>query len=329
MNIPVRWLGALGASALLAAGCGGSNIPNGANAGARPVAKHVARSWISPGVGSQAKELLYVANPFTATIDIFAVKHHLQYDLVGRISDPDGPDGIATDADGNLYVTDEGVATEGVTPGDIKFYPKGSTEYTRLIVPADWVPFDIAVGGDGTLYVANIAPVGYFSPGSVSIYPPKASLPSRVLNLKNFQVLGITLHRHTKTIYVSYAATGGGGGRVAEFRRARGNAIDLGVSYPEPWGILEDGSNELLVCDGAGTIEVYAESDGHLVRQIPVPNGAMWLAFNESRSRLYVSNFETVEILSYPAGKVLGSINNQGWSKTSYPTGLADWPPPR
>ncbi len=219
MNIPARWLCAL-SCALLAAGCGGPIASNRTGGSLPPAVRH---GWISTDAGSNAKELLYVADPFNATIDIFSM-HRLRYELVGRISDPDGPDGMTTDAAGNLYVTDEGVATEGPAAGDIKVYPKGSTEYARLIVPAKWVPFDAAVGDDGSLYVANIAPIGYFSPGSVSIYPPEASSPSRVLRLKNFQVLGITLHRHTKTIYVSYDAAGSSGGRIAEFRRARGKA---------------------------------------------------------------------------------------------------------
>jgi sugar lactone lactonase YvrE len=324
MNIPARCLGALMLCALLTAGCGGSD----GTPGPLPAAQQIARSRTAPAIGSNAKELLFVADPFNSTIDIFSM-NGLKYELLARIDDPDGPDGMTTDASGNLYVTDEGVATEGPAVGDIKVYPKGSTIYNRLIVPGQWVPFDIAVGDDGALYVANIAPIGYFSPGSVSIYPPAASSPSRVLHLKNFQVLGITLHGHSKTIYVSYAAAGSGSGRIAEFRHARGKSIDLGVSYPEPWGILEDGSNNLLVCDGAGIIDVYSESDGKLVKQISVPNGAAWMAFNKKRSHLYVSNFQQVEILSYPAGKVIGAIDNQGWGKYNYPTGLADWPPPQ
>jgi len=310
------------------AACGGSTALPGPERVSAPVAAEAdnVHSWMSPAEKT-AKELLYVADPFTASIDIFSL-HGLKYELVGQIADPDGPDGMTTDRAGNLYVTDEGVATEGPAAGDIKVYPKGSTSYSRLIIPGSWVPFDIAVGDDGTMYVANIAPIGYFSPGSVSVYPPAASIPSRVLHLKNFQVLGITLHRHTRTIYVSYNAAGSSGGRVAEFRRARGKAMDLGVSYPEPWGILEDGSNNLLVCDGEGIIEKYSENEGKLVGQIAVPNGAAWLAFNQRRSRLFVSNFEQVEILSYPSGDVLGSID-QSWGKYNYPSGVAFWPPPK
>jgi sugar lactone lactonase YvrE len=317
---------------VLAAGCAGSGAPSGTAPVIPPstAAAQRAGNWMSPEAKS-AKELLYVADPtdspsYTGVIDIFSL-HGLKYKLVGQIQDDDDPDGMTTDSAGNLYVTDLGVAQEGPAAGDIKVYPKGSTVYSRFIVPANWIPFDIAVGRNATLYVANIAPFGSFSPGSVSIYPPSASQPSRVLKLKNFQVDGITLHRRTTTIYISYQSQGGDG-RIAEFKNARGKAIDLGVSYAEPWGILEDGNDNLLACDGSGTIEVYSEANGKLVQQISVPSGAAWEAFNEKRSRLFVSNFEQVEILSYPAGAVIGTIN-AGWSKSNYPTGVAFWPPPQ
>jgi DNA-binding beta-propeller fold protein YncE len=316
---------------LIASGCSGAAAPSGSASIVPASSAGVQRSasWMSPEAKS-AKALLYVGDPtgspsYSGVIDILSI-NGLKYKLVGQIQDDDMPEGMTTDAAGNLYVTDLGVATEGPAPGDIKVYPKVATMYSRYIVPAHWVPNDIAVGRDGTMYVANIAPFAKFSPGSVSIYPPAASLPSRVLRLHNFQVDGITLHAQTQTIYISYQANSGNGD-IAEFKDARGKAIDLGVNYPEPWGILEDGSNNLVALDGAGTVEVYSEATGKLVQQIPVPNGAAWETFNQKRSELFVSNFDEVEILSYPAGKMIGSIN-EGWSKSNYPTGLAYWPPP-
>jgi hypothetical protein len=94
------------------------------------------------------------------------------------------------------------------------------------------------------------------------------------------------------------------------------------VSYSEPLAILEDASNNLLALDGSGTVEAYSEATGKLVQQIPVPNGAAWEAFNQKRSELFVSNFDQVEVLSYPAGKVLGSINEGGTPRTTRPPSL-------
>lgn len=311
-------------------GCGGPVAPGSLLPAATAPLAHGSTSWILPEA-KNAKALLYVADPtgspsYSGVIDIFSL-HGLQYKLVGQIQDDDYPDGMTTDAAGNLYVTDMGVATEGPAAGDIKVYPKGSKSYSRIIVSASWTPFDIAVR-NGTLYVANIAPFAYFSPGSVSVYPPNADEPSRVLQWSNFQVYGVTLHAQTSTIYVSYGASGSNG-EIDEFVRARGKARNLDVSYASPWGILEDGSDNLLACSGSGTIDVYAEASGKLVRQIPVSGGALWEAFNQSRSRLYVTNFSEVEIFSYPAGKAIGTIDESGWGgRSNYPTGIAYWPPP-
>lgn len=295
------------------------------------LSRRAVHNWILPEAKS-AKALLYVADPtdnpsFYGHIDILSVRGST-FKLIGQISDPNSPQGMTTDAAGNLYVCDQGVATEGPAPGEIKVYPKGSTSYSQLIIPARWVPFDIAVGRDGTMYVANIARFGYFSPGSVSVFPPSASEPSRILRFKNFQAYGITLHHRTTTIYVSYGK-GSDAGDIDEFKHARGRATDLDVSsYSEPWGILEDGSNNLLAFSGTGAIDVFSEATGKLVNQISVPNAAMFGAFDHTRSRLFVSNFDQVEILSYPAGSVIGSIND-GWSTTNWPTGVAFWPPAR
>ncbi len=316
--------------AVTAAGCTGISATRGALAALPQTHARVVKSWISPEAAT-AKQLLYAGDPtgdpsYSGVIDIFSL-HGLKYTLVGQIQDDSAPDGMTTDASGDLYVTDMGVATEGPAVCDIKVYPKGSTQYSRFIVPGKWIPFDVAVDGGGTMYVSNIAPIGSFSPGSVSIFPPSASQPSRTLRLKNFQVYGITLHARTKTIYISYYADGSQG-RIAEFKNARGKAIDFGITFAEPWGLLEDGSGNLLAADGAGTIEVYSEASHQLLRQIGVPNGAEWMAFDAARTRLYVSNFQQIEVLRYPGGKVIGTITQPGWGKTNYPTGLALWPPP-
>jgi hypothetical protein len=321
------------AGVLIFAGCAGSSaaVPSGPAASSAGFVARRGVSWILPEA-KRARELLYVADPtpspsYTGVIDIFELSG-LKYKLIGQIQDDDAPDGMTTDSAGNLYVTDMGVSTEGRAPGEIKIYPKGSTSYSRLIQPANWVPFDIAVGRDGTMYVANIAPIESFAPGSVSIYPPNADQPSRVLRLKNFQVYGIARHAHTSDIYISYLPTGNGDGTIAQFRHARGKAIPLGVSYPDPWGLLEDGNDHLLAASGSGSVNVYDEANGELVSQLSVPNAALWLAFDQQRNHLFVTNFEQVEILSYPAGSLIGTVNPGTWNTSNYPTGLAIWPPP-
>jgi len=335
MSTPLRPISILGFCTLIAlAGCNAANFASATPDVVSPAQQrtHAARSWISPEAKS-AKELLYVGDPtgspsYSGVIDILSL-HGLKYKLVGQLQDDNAPEGMTTDEAGNLYVADMGVATEGPAAGDIKIYPKGATQYSREIVSASWIPFDIAVRNN-TLYVADIAPLVYFSPGAVTVYPPSASQPSRVLKFPNFQVYGISMHRQTNTIYVSYGSSSSGDGEINEFVHARGKPRNLGVSFANPWGVLEDGSNNLLACSGNGAIDVYSETTGALVKQIAVSNGALFLAFDQRRSKLFVTNFQEVEVYSYPAGKLIGSIDEAGWGgRSNYPTGVAYWPPPQ
>ena len=109
--------------------------------------------------------------------------------------------------------------------------------------------------------------------------------PSRVLRLHSFQVRRHNAPRPNEhdLHFVS---------RKREQRRhrrvqacARKSDRPRRRSCPEPWAILEDGSNNLLALDGSGTVEIYSEATGKLVQQISVPNGAAWEAFNQKPVR--------------------------------------------
>jgi hypothetical protein len=286
----------------------------------------VARSWISPQVKT-AKALLYVGAAVAGTIDIFTVNGS-QYVLSGQIVDENAPAGIKTDAAGNLYVADLGVKSEGPAPGDIAVYPKGSTNPIRTILPTYWDPYDVAFDDTSSLYVANIAPVDGFSPGSVSVFGPHNKI-LRVLRSADFdQVLGVIANPKTADLYVTYNSTLGPG-RVALFRNAQGSPITLPATFGSVWGITNDGDGNLLVADGTGPLDIVSVKTGQIVSSIAVPGAPLRPAFNTDRSLLYVSNFNNfdVEIFSYPSGKLIGSINRPEWQKNAWPEGVAFWPP--
>jgi len=223
---------------------------------------------------------------------------------------------MTTDKAGNLYVVDDFVPQEGPVGGQLLVFPPGSTSPSRILNPYPQVPIDVAVDKRGTIYLANIDPIGAFSPGSVTVYGKSSDKPLRMLKNANFQNLdGVTVDPKTQDVYVSYLSQSGNGG-LARFVKGRGKAIDLGVAYGPPWGLTVDGKGNLLVCDGNGPIDVYAEAGGPLEGTISVPGTAEFEAFNADRSLLYVSNFYNfdVEVFAYPAGTMVGSVKDAHWS---------------
>lgn len=285
-----------------------------------------ARGWILPEA-KNAKEMLYVSG-ISGYIDIFAFSHGA-FQLVGQIADNNGPDGLHVDPQGNLYVADEGIGSEGPGAGDILVFPKGSTAPSREIV-AGYNVSDALLGVNGDIYASNYGPDGQFGPGSMSVFGPSGDRPLRTTRIPGaFQALSLTMDPATSDTFVTYS-TSAGYGRIARFKHGAGKPIDLGVSFGSPWGIAEDGSGNLLVCDGNdGEVHVYTQA-GKLLGSFTVPGTPYRLAFNRDRSRLYITNFYNydVEIFTYPGVKIVGSIHASDWSKQAWPDGIAVWPAP-
>jgi hypothetical protein len=164
----------------------------------------------------------------------------------------------------------------------------------------------------------------------VTVYDKAGKGPLRTLKSASIgEAYGIAVDPQTSDVYVSYTQNLGSGGRIATFAGGRGKAQDLGVSYSEPWGIIQDGSGNLLASDGTGPIHIYPQAGGPQIGAINVPGAPLFATFNSDRSLLYVSNFNNfdVEIFNYSDGTMVGSITGTDWHKNAWPTGVAYWPP--
>jgi hypothetical protein len=298
----------------------------GCASGSLPLQSGIGQAPAPAVLGASAPRLVFVGSSVAGTIDTFELANG-KYRSIGQILDANGPEGLHTDGAANLYVADQGLGSEGPGEGDIAVYPKGATQPSRYIVPGYNVA-DVVPAPRGHLYAANFGPDGQFGPGSVSVFGRTSDVPLRTMKIPHsFQGAGIVRDRASGDVFVSYSASGSDG-RIVRFAKGRPPAIDLGVSYGPPWGIAEDASGNLLVADGNGPIRIYSQA-GHSLGTISVPGTAYRLAFSHDGSRLFVTTFYNfdVEIFSYPAGKMLGTIHAPEWSKNAWPDGIAVWPP--
>jgi hypothetical protein len=255
-----------------------------------------------------------------------------QYQKTAQISDYNGPEGIHTDADASMYVADQGLSSYGEPQGDIAIYPKGASYPKREIFPGYNVSDVVPVGINGYLYSTNFGPVETgFGPGSLSYYLPTGNEPKWTKVIAgSFQAWGLVRDPSSKDVFVSYSigyfSTGGGEvGRSAHGKRE----VKPIAAIATAGGMAEDGSGNLLAASG-GSIAIMSHS-GKSLGSISVPGSAYRMAFNRDYSLLYVTNFGNydVEIFTYPAGKLVGTITSSDWSKYDWTDGIAVWPPPK
>jgi sugar lactone lactonase YvrE len=274
-----------------------------------------------------AASMLYIGS-VGGFIDTFTLVKG-QYEKTAQLVDYNGPEGIHTDADANLYVADQGIGTEGPGVGEILIYPKGSSNPERYIVPGYNVSDVVPAGIDSYLYSTNFGPDGYFGPGSLSYYAPTGNNPVWTSVIDNsFQAWGLVRDPKSTDVFVSYSVAHSSGGSVVRFLHGRRKAHVV-ASIGSPGGMAEDGSGNLLAAS-SGSIAIISQS-GKSLGSISVSGRAYRMAFNKDYSLLYVTNYGNfdVEIFSYPAGTLVGTITSSDWSKYNWTDGIAAWPPPK
>lgn len=175
-------LGVLAAATLFVACGGGSQstalAPIGADAGpplenplahlhgmtmaVRPGPLHVdhGKSWISPRMAG-APRLLFISDDSTNDVDIFTMPALM---LVGTITGFSEPQGLCSDARGNIWVTDEGSQT-------IDLLTRGG-HIINVLTDPDGYPVGCAVDpATGNLAVTNIYNFYLSGPGETLVYP--------------------------------------------------------------------------------------------------------------------------------------------------------------
>jgi hypothetical protein len=172
----------------------------------------------------------------------------------------ENPQGMDIDPAGNLYVSN-GNASE------VLVYPPGASSPTTTLTDPVGFPVDVAIGSDGTVYVAYVWS-SRGNPGSVAVYAPGATTPTSVLRYQGFvQVAGVALDR-SGNVFVSYDQSNGKFGTVAEFPAGSSNPVATNISVGAVGGIGFDKAGHMLLVDQeAPSLNVYTPA-----RQRPSPS---------------------------------------------------------
>jgi hypothetical protein len=252
--------------------------------------------WMSPQA-KKAKGLLYVADQSNQQITIFSQAKSQDPQPVGAITDGvAGPDGLAVDSNGKLYVSNFG-------NGTVTEYAKGKTSPSKTLTGAG-SPKYISVGQDGTVYVSNFN--GSFN-GQVLEYPKNSKTPKTKISFSTFPA-GTALDKNNN-LYVAYNDSQNGDVEVLEFAPGSTQGTNLGIhiAFGYAGGATIDKDGNLIIANQANaTVYVYpsgATSPSHTYAF----SSAYDVALNKANNALFVSApfVPSVTQVKYPSGSAI------------------------
>jgi WD40 repeat protein len=241
--------------------------------------------------------------------------------LSGSLSNPWG---MAVDKSGDLYVAN-------AEDENVLVYAKGSTSPTSTLADTSKFPCDVAIGSDGTVYVANgSGPIG--ADGDIVIYKSGATQPYQTLANGHFlHVAGVALDK-SGNVFASYNGQADGTGGVVEFHAPKfTNTTNMHVKLGYAGGVGFDAKGHLLVIDQEGpTLNVYNVGKRKALAELTLPGTSWFFAFNQDSTQLYVADSQLgeIDIFRYTptALKQINKITN-GENPSQDDFGVVDTPP--
>jgi hypothetical protein len=309
MNVSDTVLRRLSSVALasIVAGCAGTIPAAGSSSQAAGPAMHASgenrSGWLAPEASAKNAHLIYASGFNTSTGAVFVFQAKEPYKQVGEL--PSGSNWISTcyvDGKGNLYVVNQFGTPSG--PGFIREFAKGKTkpvfEYTASLSS----PRAVAVGSDGTVYVADDA-----NNGEVVEFPQKKNKPSLTIPNSVFapEIPGAVALDSKNNLYVGTATFGSSPQyNVYKFapNSANGTALNL-TDLDDPSTIVVDKKDNLVVGNGdGGLISVYPAGQVNPTVQFSVPFGTTQIAFDKAENLFYwVGSAYGIHAYSYKTGK--------------------------
>jgi hypothetical protein len=299
---------AVAAASLVA--CGGGDVAPETGSVQIPSAYDNSRAASKAAMWLSGGSLMYQGSKLVYFGIVDAYRAHGKYNRTGVLWGPASqplvsPEGMVTDVHHNLYVVDGGASGAA----KIYMYSSGTDIPSKTFNDPGMFPEQVAIGSDGTLYVANIYTAS-FGAGNVVAYAPGASNPTEMYTDPNFfEVEGVAVDRR-RDIFVSYNTSASSQGTVAVFKRGSKQATETGISVPQNGSSSEAGpltfdvNARLLLGYGAdyGGVAVYSRKPPYtLLGKFALKGHTQELAFGRSGTSLYSAdyNYSQGEIYRY------------------------------
>jgi DNA-binding beta-propeller fold protein YncE len=288
-----------------------------------------ALSAFAPRQTLPSHDVLYVSDPILSRVDIYPLNTNNPAPIGEIRAGLETPTGMAVDSSHLLYVANN-------TDNKSLNHTKGTAYFVSVYAPGSGFPetmysqdlhhpSDVAVGADGTVYVAS------YGDGYVTEYPPGSKTPSQHFQPPSGSPIAVALDANNN-LYVACALANA----VFEFPPGSTVGTNLGlVLGGEPHGMAFDTSGNLLVAvskapNSGSVVDVFAPGATMPSAQIGGVFQPFMIDFDQSKRHLYVADYGSgnhdgaVFEFAYPSGTLVGKYS-QGAASAAY--GVAVNPP--
>jgi len=268
--------------------------------------------WLSAQAAS-GKHLLYISSngnggSVPGAIEIYPEKGQTQAPIGSITNGTAAPEGIATDAKGNLFVANSGNNT-------VTVYPPGQTSPSVTYSNGIGTPYHVALGSDGTLYVANVSstPSGA---GSVTEYAPGSTNPKSTITNPSMSAVAVALDA-SNNLYVAWYGLSSGAVAIYKYPPGSTSGTNIGLDLPVPSFPVY-----ALAFDHAGNLLLWYETLDHATKYLATFAPG---ATEPSRTVAGGSLLDIVSGIAVPKSTgtlYLAALNVNEGSQLSYPKGL-------